>query len=403
MVQWLRSAGTISLSFRTGRRVRWSCMSMACRWAVLASLNACNGPGDLLMGWDTLAGDYFNGTIDNVRVYNRALASTDVQNLIAAAPPGTLPLAAALSFPATGATQVGINPSVTAMFNEPVQASTISFFLQDPTGKTVPATFTYNAANGTVTLVPESALAYGTTYTASLSFAQNQSGSYLSTPVSWSFTTVPDPVTTPPTVTSATPAGGSTGVANTTFIAATFSEPVLKSTINFVVKDSSGTTVPGSVSYNPSDQTAIFLPSAALSNSTTYTATVSGAQNQLGVAMTSPLSWTFTTGSSTSAIASVGLTQGWATFGEVLPTGQSLHRSTGRKPHDPDRRQELVARRVDPLCDSHRGRARQWDLLDHASLATGGKLHTDAAQCIGDVQYQRDDLHGQFTVHPFDR
>jgi hypothetical protein len=41
---------------------------------------------------------------------------------------------------------------------------------------------------------------------------------------------------------------------------------------------------------------ATFTPSSSLAGSTTYTATVSGAQNSSGVAMSSPFSWSFTTG-----------------------------------------------------------------------------------------------------------
>ena len=41
---------------------------------------------------------------------------------------------------------------------------------------------------------------------------------------------------------------------------------------------------------------ATFTPSSSLAGSTTYTATVSGAQNASGTAMSGPYSWSFTTG-----------------------------------------------------------------------------------------------------------
>jgi hypothetical protein len=66
--------------------------------------------------------------------------------------------------------------------------------------------------------------------------------------------------------------------------------------VSFTVKDSGGASVAGSVSFNGADTVATFTPSSALSGSTGYTATVSGAQNGSGVAMTSPFSWGFTTG-----------------------------------------------------------------------------------------------------------
>ncbi len=52
----------------------------------------------------------------------------------------------------------------------------------------------------------------------------------------------------------------------------------------------------GTVSFNGADTVATFTPSSSLAGSTTYTATVSGAQNASGTPMGSPFSWSFTTG-----------------------------------------------------------------------------------------------------------
>ena len=101
---------------------------------------------------------------------------------------------------------------------------------------------------------------------------------------------------TPPSVTSVTPAVGATGVAVSVAPSATFSQAVVPNTVSFTVKDSGGTTVPGSVSFNTGNTVATFTPTSSLAASTTFTATVSGAQNASGTAMTSPFTWTFTTG-----------------------------------------------------------------------------------------------------------
>ena len=53
--------------------------------------------------------------------------------------------------------------------------------------------------------------------------------------------------------------------------------------------------MPSSVTYNASTDTATLSPDAALVSSTTYTATVSGAQDAAGDAMTTTVSWLFTT------------------------------------------------------------------------------------------------------------
>jgi hypothetical protein len=101
---------------------------------------------------------------------------------------------------------------------------------------------------------------------------------------------------TPPAVTSVTPGSGATGVAVSVAPSATFSQPVTPSTVSFTVKDSSGNSVAGSVGFNGADTVATFTPNSSLAGGTTYTATVSGAQNASGIPMSSPFSWSFTTG-----------------------------------------------------------------------------------------------------------
>ena len=77
---------------------------------------------------------------------------------------------------------------------------------------------------------------------------------------------------------------------------ATFSQPVVPSTVSFTLKDSGGNTVAGTVGFNGADTVATFTPDSSLAAGTTYTATVSGAQNTSGTPMSSPFSWSFTTG-----------------------------------------------------------------------------------------------------------
>jgi hypothetical protein len=110
---------------------------------------------------------------------------------------------------------------------------------------------------------------------------------------------------TPPTVTSVTPDQGSTGVAASAAPTATFSQPVNPATVSFTLKDSGGNNVAGSVTFNGADTVATFTPTSSLAAGTTYTATVSGAQNSSGIAMTGPFSWTFTTGTPTQCPCSI--------------------------------------------------------------------------------------------------
>ena len=102
--------------------------------------------------------------------------------------------------------------------------------------------------------------------------------------------------TTPPTVTTVTPAAGSTGAPVSVAPTATFSQAVVPSTASFTLKDSGGNNVVGVVSFNGPATVATFTPSSSLAASTTYTATVSGAQNTSGTPMSSPFTWSFSTG-----------------------------------------------------------------------------------------------------------
>ncbi|GAA4443287.1 hypothetical protein GCM10023170_019400 [Phytohabitans houttuyneae] len=106
------------------------------------------------------------------------------------------------------------------------------------------------------------------------------------------------PDTTPPAVTTRTPAAGATGVATTTTVTATFDEPVQGGTVAMALRDPGGVAVPGAVAYDSAARRATFTPSAALAASTAYTAAVSGAADTSGNVM-APVSWTFTTAAGT--------------------------------------------------------------------------------------------------------
>ena len=85
--------------------------------------------------------------------------------------------------------------NVTATFSEAVLPGTISLVLQAG-ATTVPATATYDVASRIVTLDPSSNLAAGTTYTATLSGAQDLAGNTMAS-TSWSFTTAAADATAP--------------------------------------------------------------------------------------------------------------------------------------------------------------------------------------------------------------
>jgi hypothetical protein len=89
--------------------------------------------------------------------------------------------------PASNATGVPTNTTVTATFSEPVQAATAQLALAAG-GSTVQGPVTYDGPTRTVTLSPSAALAASTVYTATVSGAKDPSGNTMS-PFTWSFTT----------------------------------------------------------------------------------------------------------------------------------------------------------------------------------------------------------------------
>jgi hypothetical protein len=116
-------------------------------------------------------------------------------------------------------------------------------------------------------------------------------------------TTLP-PDTTPPTVTSVSPANGAAGLSLDTIATVTFSEPMDPASINsstFELRDASNALVPATVTIGGETGTITLDPISSLVNSMTYTATVKGGATEprvkdvAGNALAANFSWSFTT------------------------------------------------------------------------------------------------------------
>jgi hypothetical protein len=112
--------------------------------------------------------------------------------------PDTTPPQVTARTPATGATGVSLTTTVTATFNEAMDAASISgstVELRTPSNALVAASVTYAAATRTVTLTPSAALAASTTYTATVRGGatdprvKDAAGNALAANATWSFTT----------------------------------------------------------------------------------------------------------------------------------------------------------------------------------------------------------------------
>lgn len=232
--------------------------------------------------------------------------------------PPTPPTVTAVT-PSNNATGVASNTTINAAFTEPMAPITgsASFTVTctapcvSPTGSVALdttkriATFTASAALTPLTL-------YTATVTGATSLA---TGLALAAPYQWRFTTGSTPDTTRPNVTLTVPAtttpGPTANVPSNTTITAAFSEAMAPTSITtpgtFTVTCAAPCTSPvvGTVNYDVGSHTALFTPSTALSNGTTYTATISTAAtdlagnalagNQAPLPAASDYIWAFTT------------------------------------------------------------------------------------------------------------
>ncbi len=113
---------------------------------------------------------------------------------------GTTPPTITSVSPANGATNVPLNPTVTASFSEAVDPTTVNtstFQLLDPSHNVLSATVVNNGAALTATLTPSAQLVPSTTYTAQIlggsSGLKDTSGDPLASTYTWSFTTATAP------------------------------------------------------------------------------------------------------------------------------------------------------------------------------------------------------------------
>jgi len=200
--------------------------------------------------------------------------------------------------PTASATNVAIDATVSATFNEAMNASTINTNTFTLVRGSTSVSGSVSYVGNTATFTPSAQLQSNVAYTATITTgAKDSDGNSLSGGAYvWTFTTG-NFATGSPSVLSTTPQDGATGVSVGTTITATFSEPMNASTINngtFTLMQGS-TPVAGTVNY--SGNTATFTPNASLSASATHTATIStGARDNEGNSLSGGAkSWSFVT------------------------------------------------------------------------------------------------------------
>ncbi|MGC2832129.1 MAG: Ig-like domain-containing protein [Candidatus Acidiferrum sp.] len=227
------------------------------------------------------------------------LAANHVWTFTTAPPPTVVS-----TVPVDGATAVPVNTLVSATFSGPMNPATITtttFTVTGPGATPVVGAVTYSG--NTATFTPTVILANSTLFTATITTgAKDTSGAPLGANFVWTFTTAP-----PPTVVSTVPLNGAVGVAQSTTVSATFSEPMEASTFNtttFTLAGPGVTPVTGSVNFAGS--TATFTPATTLATGTLYTATITtGAKDPTGAPLAADYVWTFTTAGPPSVTSTV--------------------------------------------------------------------------------------------------
>ena len=152
-------------------------------------------PGSLILN----ASGNITGTPTSSGTFNFSVQATDSANppgtasanlsiTIAATPP---PLSVTATVPANGTTGVSTSTTVSATFNNPLNATTINASTFTLTAGSTAVSGSYSVTGGnTATFTPSSSLAASTTYTATLSTGiKDVNGGALASAVIWTFTT----------------------------------------------------------------------------------------------------------------------------------------------------------------------------------------------------------------------
>jgi hypothetical protein len=281
------------------------------------ALNTVLDGNGLTIGWRSPS-SMWQGEIDEVRLYDRALSAPEIAAIYNAGTKGVCdtiaPTVKAVN-PANGAAAASVGAPISADFSEAMLMSSITastFTLAGPSGAVAGSLV---ASGTTATFTPSAALASGATYTAVITAgAADRAGNPMAAAFVWSFATAD---TTAPSVAAVSPLNGAAGVPRNTAIGAVFSENMLASSITattFILAGPSGTVTGGVVA---SGATATFTPSVNLASGATYTATITAEVRDLaGNGMASDYRWSFSTLTTTYTITAAA-----GPNGSITPAG----------------------------------------------------------------------------------
>ncbi|MCA9839099.1 MAG: Ig-like domain-containing protein [Trueperaceae bacterium] len=235
-----------------------------------------------------------NGTsyfvaLDAVDKSGNASAKTEVAEAKPTAPDTTAPSILSTT-PAEADTGVAVDAALIVKFSELMDASSVAMSL-NPAVALAEASWSEDGL--TAVFQPESPLAPNQSYLMTIE-GKDTAGNALTGAKSFSFITANPPDTTAPTVDTNSPADAATGVASTTNISLSFSEPMSRSSVEAAFSVNPPVTC--SFAWSADDTLLTCVPGAQLATSTAHTVSLANtATDKAGNALAAPHSFSFTT------------------------------------------------------------------------------------------------------------
>lgn len=211
----------------------------------------------------------------------------------------TNPARTLLSVP-NGATNVSTSPVIESRFNEaidPVSVTSTVRLYDTITGQNVPTTVTLSDNGLRLLMVPDEALKVGRLYYVYKYGLRDLSGNGVINLFS-SFTTGYDADTTPPEVVDATIVDGMEGVPTNPWLRVRFNESINNiEVLSVILEESGGTEVPANVSVSGDRRTIYVVPKDLLATQSDYRLRISEVKDLSGNTQVGEVSYNFTTGS----------------------------------------------------------------------------------------------------------
>ncbi|MFC1481987.1 FG-GAP-like repeat-containing protein [Candidatus Neomarinimicrobiota bacterium] len=150
-------------------------------------------PREARLGWRTgEVGNPFNGDIDDIRIYNRALSAAEIEALYHEGGWDLTPPTIVSTFPAQNALHLPLDGAISVTFDIPMNGASIdntTFVVHGSQTGRLNGIYSYNPDDSTATFTPVNPFKVGEQVSVTLTTAvQSAAGDMLVSPYTWSFT-----------------------------------------------------------------------------------------------------------------------------------------------------------------------------------------------------------------------